>query len=117
MIATLVTGSRKWTDRVIIERAFNRWPPQLIIHGDAPGLDTLADFVAVQRGIDRVRCPANWTRHGHRAGPIRNRFMLKLLPPARVLAFPLPGSVGTIDMIRLARRNGIDVFVYGEDFE
>jgi hypothetical protein len=115
-LIALVTGSRNWTDRAAVERAFDQYRPTLIVHGDARGLDTLADQVAEKRGIDRVKCPANWVRHGKRAGMIRNRAMIDLMRPHVVIAFPLPASVGTVGMIGLARQRGIAVAICGEDF-
>lgn len=112
----LVTGSRDWTDRRAIEGGFDLVEPTLVIHGDAKGADWIADTVAVTRGIDRVKFPANWNGRGKAAGPIRNRLMFDLLQPEVVLAFPLPQSRGTIDMMEYARSQGCAVLVHGQDF-
>ncbi len=112
----LVTGSRKWGDRGIIEAQFKVLSPTLVIHGDANGADAIAHAVAMSQGIDVVRFPANWNGRGKAAGPFRNRLMFDLIPPDVVLAFPLPGSVGTIDMIEYAESKGAAVLVYGRDF-
>lgn len=112
----LVTGSRDWADRGAIEEGFNQLSPTLAIHGTAQGADWIADAVAVTRGIDRVKFPANWNKHGKAAGPIRNRMMFDMTQPDVVLAFPLPQSRGTWDMVEYARSKGAAVLVRGEDF-
>ena len=116
-MTTLFTGSRSWTDRGIVEAAFDAFRPTLVVHGDARGLDTIADQIAERRGIDRVRWPANWNGRGTAAGMIRNRVMYDQMRPTLVLAFPLPDSRGTWGMVRYARAQGCErVLVWGEDF-
>jgi hypothetical protein len=112
----LVTGSRDWSDRAAIERGFDAMTPTLVIHGDAKGADSIAHEVAMSRGIDVARFPANWNKHGKAAGPHRNRLMHELMKPDVVLAFPLPQSKGTLDMMRWAEAKGTPVLVSGVDF-
>lgn len=57
--------------------------------------------------------PADWDRYGKRAGPIRNQQMLDEGKPDLVLAFPTETSRGTYDMIRRAKKAGVEVAVYG----
>lgn len=83
-----------------------------IIHGAAPGVDSIAGSIAKRLGFAVTRYPAEWTRYGKRAGPIRNQIMLNRCP-ARVLAFhtdPFLGK-GTADMVRRARDAGVPVTV------
>jgi hypothetical protein len=116
-VKVLFTGSRDWTDRILVQTAFTQFSPSLVIHGDARGLDTIADHYAEQLGIDRIRCPANWKGRGKAAGMYRNRFMYDLTQPDLVLAFPLPHSRGTWGMIAYARAQQCPrVLVWGEDF-
>lgn len=112
----LVTGSRDWQDRAAITEGFAITEPTLVIHGDAKGADSIADAVAATAGIDRAKFPANWNRHGKSAGPHRNRLMFDITQPDLVLAFPLPQSRGTWDMVEYARSKGCAVLVRGEDF-
>ncbi len=112
----LITGSRNWTERNVIEVGFDQVDPTLIIHGDCKGADWIADAVAVSRGIDRVKFPANWGGRGKSAGMFRNRLMFDLMQPDVVLAFPRPESVGTIGMINYARSKDCCVLIAGEDF-
>lgn len=50
--------------------------PEVVIEGEAPGADSLGREWAESHGIEVLKFPADWTRHGRAAGPIRNRQML-----------------------------------------
>lgn len=78
----------------------------IVIHGANRGADTLADEWALSRGVQPVRCPANWTRYEKAAGPRRNRLML-LLQPDLCIAFD--GGDGTTRMVELAHSAGIKI--------
>jgi hypothetical protein len=58
-------------------------------------------------GVPVSAHPADWFSHGKAAGPIRNQEMLAMEAPALVVAFP--GGRGTADMVRRARKAGVDV--------
>ncbi len=77
----------------------------MIVHGDADGADRIADNFASSNGVDRVKMPANWRKHGKAAGPIRNASMLKLVKPTHYVAFK--GGRGTADMIAKCEANGV----------
>lgn len=112
----------------------------VIIHGACPrGADQLADQIArAWTGLTIERHPADWDHCGpdcprrpHRvhkkpgdidhpgllpdycpkAGPRRNRLMASFGADI-CLAFPLPGSYGTQNCIKAARRAGIPVRRY-----
>lgn len=73
----------------------------LLVHGDCPtGADAMADGWANYRGVDRIKCPANWEGHGKAAGPLRNRNMLLRFWFDMVLVFP--GGPGTKNMLMQA---------------
>ena len=120
LMIVLVTGSRDWINRGVVEAQFEALQPDLVIHGDCKGLDWIADAVAASNGINRLKVPANWNKHGNAAGSARNHFMVDLfLEVAHIdvcLGFPLPQSVGTWDCINYARSRGIATLVFGEDF-
>lgn len=44
-----------------------------IVSGGARGIDTLAEAFAKSRSSSFVVFPADWDKHGHAAGPIRNK--------------------------------------------
>lgn len=114
----LVCGSRMWRAKDGIKGALRTRLSELpkntvVVSGAAQGADLYADQVASELGYDRLIVPANWTRHGKMAGPIRNRVMLDMKPEL-VLAYPYPGqaSGGTFDTVTEARRRGIEVEVW-----
>lgn len=115
----LVTGSREWTDDEVITKALSGLMEEelkdcVLIHGDAAGADKIADqtvraWQSMWGGWCIDRYPALWDLHGKAAGPIRNAQMLTEGKPDICLAFPLPGSKGTWDMIRKANEAGVEV--------
>jgi hypothetical protein len=107
----LVTGSRDWTNERAIYEALEAavdGPDWVIVHGAARGADTIADLWAKMTGYEVEPHPADWGRHGKAAGPIRNQEMVALGADL-CLAFPVPGSRGTLDCIERARAAHIPV--------
>ena len=105
VLLVLVTGSRTWTDPQPIRELLAALPRLTedgvggitILHGGARGADTLAGEIAAGLGytVETVTVgPAEWRRHGRRAGLLRNLVMLDRRPDL-VLAFLRDGSPGT----------------------
>lgn len=88
----------------------NWLPVGRIIAGKARGADTLAIDWAVNNWIDFQEFPADWDKHGKAAGPIRNQQMLDEGKPDLVVAFP--GGRGTADMVRRAKKAGVETLVF-----
>lgn len=122
MIVVLICGSRDWDGWVeaeLIKEELRQLPAgTVIIHGAAPGADSLAGLEADLMGFDVRAVPADWDKHGLKAGPIRNRKMLQGLLKARdagcevrVIAFHYGPKLGrgTRDMVKLAEQNDIPV--------
>lgn len=106
----VVTGSRDWTDVAAVVWALSGYEPQVLIHGAARGLDSIAADVALLLGVPVIEAmPADWVTHGKAAGTIRNQRMLDEGRPDLVIAFPLPHSIGTRHMIGAALRAGVPV--------
>jgi hypothetical protein len=104
----IITGGRDYTDEQVVRNVINSLPASTtVIHGDAPGADTLAATAAIQAGLTVEAWPADWRTHGRGAGPRRNQAMLDAGADA-VWAFP--GGRGTADMVRRAREAGVPVF-------
>lgn len=80
----------------------------VVIQGEAPGADQMAKSWAIWSGHDHEDYPANWTLYNKAAGPIRNRQMLAS-GLDRLYAFPTPDSVGTLDMINICDKAGVEV--------
>lgn len=117
----LVTGSRHHTERELIRRALldaiDRWQPEggcgyvTVVHGGAPGADTIAGEIAHElRCVEEIH-RADWARYGRRAGPLRNAAMVRAGADV-VLAFPLGASSGTRGCIALAVKARIPVTVH-----
>lgn len=102
----LVCGGRDFADKGLMESVMSTMSPSIVIHGDAPGADRLADEWATAQGIPVARVPALWQYYRQSAGPIRNKAML-LLEPDLVVAFP--GGRGTANMVMIAQQAGIPV--------
>jgi|TARA_R100000049_G_C1924816_1_gene69394 hypothetical protein len=51
-----------------------------LIHGCCDGADLMAAQIASDLGLTVIGIPADWTRYGRAAGPIRNRLMLEYKP-------------------------------------
>jgi hypothetical protein len=111
-VKVLVCGSRDWLDeRAIYERLRRFAIGTVLLHGDARGADRLAAGVGRLLGFVVRAFPADWDRHGKKAGILRNLAMLDEQPDL-VLAFRVNGSRGTTHTIEAARRRGIPVEVY-----
>lgn len=100
----LVCGGRDYADRErvfsVLDKCLAFYGAVTIIHGAAPGADSLANGWAEQREVPIEPYPADWKQYGKRAGFIRNSKMLNEGHPDLVIAFP--GGAGTDMMVKLA---------------
>jgi hypothetical protein len=121
MARVLVTGSRDWRDRRVVEAALLNCRVEaflagaggiVVVHGGCPtGADSIAGAVARGHGWPVEVWPADWARLSRAAGPRRNAEMVAA-GAAVCLAFPLGRSAGTRDCMRRAERAGIPVRVF-----
>ena len=109
----LICGDRNWFSQETIRHQLLRYDAtqDIVIHGDASGADKLGAKAAELLGFtpDRVLAfPADWTKYGRAAGPIRNQQMIDQKPDV-VLAFhdQIDKSKGTKNLILLAQQAGI----------
>lgn len=109
----LVCGGRHFSDRTglfyVLDYIASGFPHgvKLVIHGGARGADQLAGEWASERGIPCAVFPANWEKHGKRAGLIRNEQMLSEGKPDLIVAFP--GGAGTNHMVNIGMAAMINV--------
>jgi len=87
-------------------------PFTLLIHGGAPGADSLAGMWADKQRIVVAEYKADWDRLGKSAGMIRNAIMLRHGKPDVVVAFP--GGRGTANMVNISKRAGVKVIEISE---
>lgn len=108
----IIAGSRTITDYNLVCHAIAQSgiADQItcVISGTAGGVDTLGERWAKDHGILIERHPADWNRHGKRAGFIRNSEMAQV---ADALIAVTTGSNGTAHMIQAACARGIPVYV------
>ena len=120
MTKVLICGDRNWTDYKFILDTLIKYRDDhgidsidFVIEGEADGADKLGRQAAEWLHIKVLKYPADWTKYGRAAGPIRNKEMLVDGKPDEVWAFhdDLSTSKGTMNMIMLARAKGIPVYV------
>jgi hypothetical protein len=139
-VILLCTGGRSYADRARVfaelDKVHAETPIVVLMHGAARGADTLASLwwhdrqearLAAMSGLAQAaypfieaRRPANWSRDGKAAGPIRNAAMVREVcgmraPGRRALCLAFPGGSGTADCIRRARAAGIEVRIVESD--
>lgn len=107
MTRVLVCGGRNYSDRKRVANELCALAPSVVIHGGAPGADSIANEWTYVHRVKREVYKPDWARHGKAAGPIRNAKMLSKSNPDLVLAFP--GGTGTADMVRKAKAAGVRV--------
>lgn len=107
----LVCGGRDVTDThgvyKALDRLYREFGFDVVIEGDARGVDRIAGYWAVKKRLTVLRFAADWEQHGSAAGPIRNKRMLDEGRPDLVIAFP--GGRGTANMVKQARDAGVEV--------
>lgn len=110
----LICGSRRYQNAAAIERYVKSLPAgTVVIHGGAPGADTLAGLYAKRHGLAVKVFPADWSRYGRGAGMVRNRQMLEEGRPTEVVAFVADptNSPGTANTVLQALARGLPVTV------
>lgn len=121
----LVCGGRDFENAVYVQEVLDAFHCgeiiTALIHGDCGhceietektiGADWLgAEWALKTCNIPVTAYPANWSKHGRAAGPIRNQQMLDEGKPDLVLAFA--GGRGTDNMCAQARAAEIEVRRY-----
>lgn len=120
----LITGSRTWDDREAVVEALwaatgTLWADRkidlaevVVVSGACPlGADRLCEEAAKRAGVRIERHPADWNRHGKRAGFVRNAEMVALGADI-CLAFIKDSSKGASMTAQLAEREGIQTVRY-----
>lgn len=110
----LVTGSRDWERRGVIEYALKEHaqPGDVLVSGHAPhGADRMAEEYWSARGGAVETWPADWETHGRRAGFVRNAEMV-LSGVDVCLAFIRNGSRGASMTADYAEKSGVPVVRY-----
>lgn len=110
----LVCGGRDYANAAHIYLVLEAYADSdvIVIHGAARGADRLAGAAARSLRLPVEAYPADWDRHGRRAGFLRN---ITMLDSGIDLVLAFGGGRGTAHTIREARRRGIPVIEYDRD--
>jgi hypothetical protein len=111
MVRVLVCGGRDYRDPNALKGVLDGFhavkPITVIIEGGASGADCYAAEWSDENQTALETYRANWRDFGRAGGPQRNQRMIDQGKPDYVVAFP--GGRGTADMIRRAKKAGIEV--------
>lgn len=113
----LVCGGRDYTNIPALNKALDEVHEEhnitALVHGACRGADTFGGIWAISKGVQEIKCPANWKYYNKPAGHIRNRAMIEHIPVDLVVA--APGGPGTAKMRSLASAAGIPITKIPED--
>ncbi|WP_084212177.1 DUF2493 domain-containing protein [Geoalkalibacter subterraneus] len=111
-VRVIIAGSRTCTDFQLVESAIaaSGFVITRIISGGAKGVDQAGEQWARRNDIPIERFDPDWKRFGRGAGPMRNREMAQNADA--LIAIWDGKSKGTHNMIDLAKRQGLEVFIY-----
>ena len=105
-----VTGGKEVADPgavwSVLDRTHAKHVDMVLVHGGAPGIETVAAKWAEARGVHQLIVRPDWKAHGRAAPFRRNDEMLNLLPKG-IVAWP--GSGITDNLVDKARQMGIPV--------
>lgn len=109
----IVCGGRDfigWNDlKKTLDEWLHAYPRMRLVSGSCPtGADAMAEEWAERNSVLVERHPADWSKHGKAAGPLRNEEMAATKPDYCLV---FPGGSGTADMVRRAKAHGINVVV------
>lgn len=98
-----VIGSREFPDAALVRRYVHRLPlAATVVSGGARGVDTWAVEEAGKRGMAVDVIPADWEKHGKKAGPMRNQQIVDSVD--MLMAFWYGSSRGTRDAVERAKK-------------
>ena len=118
----LICGDRNWQDKEMIKDLLIKLKPDVVIEGECDGADKLSRKAANELGYSEdkiLKFPADWTKYGKNAGPIRNKQMLDEGKPTLVAAFHdnIEKSKGTKNMLSQAKKAGITTMLLSHNKE
>lgn len=120
MTRIIVAGSRNFQDEGLLFGTLDRLISEIndnnieIVHGNCRGADLIGEKYALANDLKVASFPAQWEMYGKSAGAIRNTEMAKYASKENgiLVAFPIGESRGTRNMIQLAKKYGLKVYVY-----
>ena len=117
----LICGGRHFNDYDVFSEKVNAVFNELgitreeteLVSGGCEGTDKMAERFAEENIIPIRVFSADWKKYGKAAGPIRNKQMVDYIKDSEeryVIAFTSDKTKGTRNTIKLAVKNGIEVF-------
>lgn len=113
-----IVGSRDFRRSGLVRSFVAGLPPGCVVVSGASGaVDLAAAAAAREFGLGLQEFPADWERFGRAAGPLRNQELVSsgLCCLVVFLSSVSRPSLGSLSALRLARRAGVRVFVFGPD--
>ncbi len=111
MFRVIIAGSRDFDDYSLLKTKMDgllrNKDDVCVVCGEARGADTLGRRYAEERGYQILSFPANWSKHGRKAGYLRNIEMAENADA--LVAFWNGESHGTKHMIDTAKRYGLQI--------
>ena len=107
----IIAGGREVTNyELLLKAVLNAgFDITAVVSGCARGADALGERFAAETGLDLIKFPADWNKHGRAAGPIRNAQMGDFADA--LIALWDGQSRGTKHMIDYATKKGLKVHV------
>ena len=114
----IIAGSRNFDDYKLLSNTLYEMvmydPDAEIVSGGSKGADKMGEKFAKSYGLMLKIFPADWSKHGKAAGPIRNKQMAEYADC--LIAFWDGKSRGTKSMIDLAKKEGLKVYIIEYEF-
>jgi hypothetical protein len=112
----IVTGGRDFHDRDFVFEILNKIHAENriteVVNGTCPtGADKHSKDWAIANNVKLTLFPADWAKHGKKAGPLRNAEMANY---GADLCLAFAGGKGTNNMINEARKAGVKVEFVGD---
>jgi hypothetical protein len=109
----IIAGSRDICDYDLVVKAIvaSKFEITEVVSGCCRGVDMLGEEWARKWEVPIVRFPADWAAYGKSAGYIRNNQMAKYVGSEGGLIAITNGSRGTANMISIAHKLKLEVFV------
>jgi hypothetical protein len=116
MRVVVVTGGRNYENERAVDKTLSFLNPDLVLVGDAFGLDRLVRIWCVQNDTRYQVYNADWGLHGLAAGPIRNKKMLQDANKFdKVIVVGFPGGKGTKNCLNTAKQMGLLILEVKEE--
>jgi hypothetical protein len=93
----------EWAKKIIEENEIDK-----IITGDCKGADKFGEMISRLLHISYKAFPADWSKYGLKAGPIRN-WQMSIVANICIL---FPGGKGTESMKKCAIKNNLKIYEY-----